>query len=99
MVTKKEQTVLPVSDRPAEVWIKLLFFITAIAVAMVGYIGDRLIKGQDRTTEAVSKINGSLSTFDHRISENAKDIEETNVKVDGNTQEINKLKGAIGNGK
>lgn len=84
---------LQVMDRPAEIWIKLLFAVTTIAVVLIGYMGNRLIEGQDRTTEAVSKINGSLQTFKSRISRNEKEIEEIKVKVDGNTQEIYKLKG------
>ena len=77
---------LQVSDRPAEIWIKLLFFITAIAVALTAYMGDRVIQSVDRTTEEVSKINVSISSFDDRISRNERDIRELekfneNIKI------------------
>jgi len=80
---RKVSKVSQVQDKPAEVWIKLLFTITAIAVALVAYMGDRfinnqdkLIQGQNRTTEEVGKINGNLQTYESRISRNEKDIDE-----------------------
>ena len=70
---------LSVSDRPAEVWIKLLVFVTTIALGLVSYIGHRLIEGQDRTTEAVGKINGNVQTVKSRVSRNERDIQELKV--------------------
>jgi len=72
----KESIAIPVSDRPAETWIKLLVAVAMIAVGLTGYIGDRLIDGQDRTTKEVSKINGFLQTHESRITRNERDIKE-----------------------
>ena len=67
---------IEVSDRPTEIWIKLLSFITTIAVGLVGVIGSMIITGQTKMTEEVSKINGNLQAYDSRISRNERDIYE-----------------------
>ena len=79
----KDSHAIPVSDRPAEIWIKLLVFVTSVAVALITYMGNRgivgqdmLIEGQNRKTEAVGKINGNLQTINSRVSRNEKDIQE-----------------------
>lgn len=89
-----EQKAMPVSDRPAELWIKLLFFITAIAVALTAYIGNRVIDGQDRMTEEVSKMNGSLRVYGSRLSGLELRVKDINDTVIGNTDRIYKLEGA-----
>ena len=72
----KRNEVSQVQDKPAEIWIKLLFFITAIAVGLVAYVGDRVIAGQDRMNAELSKMSSFLQTHESRISRNEKDIRE-----------------------
>jgi len=74
-----------VRDRPTEIWIKLLFAITAIAVTLVGYMGDRIITGQDKQLKEMSEINGNLRSYETRITRNEKDIQQLyhNVKRNG----------------
>ena len=96
----KRNEVSQVQDKPTEVWIKLLFFITAIAVGLIAYMGNRfivnqdeLIKGQNRTTEEVGKINGNLQTYGSRITRNEIDIQELHSISDTNSERIYKLEG------
>ena len=97
---RKADQVSQVQDKPTEVWIKLLFFITAIAVALIAYMGDRfivnqdkLIEGQNRTTEEVGKINGNLQTYGSRISRTESDVKEIRSVVSDHSQRIYKLEG------
>ena len=97
---RKVDQVSQVQDKPTEVWIKLLFFITAIAVALIAYMGDRfivnqdkLIEGQNRTTEEVGKINGNLQTYGSRISRTESDVKEIRSTVSDNSKRIYKLEG------
>ena len=97
---RKVDQVSQVQDKPTEVWIKLLFAITAIAVALIAYMGDRfitnqdeLIKGQNRTTEEVGKINGNLQTYGSRISRTESDVKEIRSVVSDHSQRIYKLEG------
>ena len=90
-----------VRDRPTEVWIKMLFAVTAIAVALVAYMGDRfivnqdkLIDGQNRTTEEVGKINGNLQAYESRISRNEQDVKEVRDVTTNHEGRIIKLEGA-----
>ena len=89
-----------VRDRPTEIWIKLLFAITAIAVGLIAYMGDRfivnqdkLIEGQNRTTEEVGKINGNLQTYGSRISRTESDVKEIRSVVFDHSERIIKLEG------
>jgi len=97
---RKAKEISQVQDKPTEVWIKLLFAMTSFAVILLGYMGDRfivnqdkLIQGQNRTTEEVGKINGNLQTYGSRISRNEEDIKETHIILDGHSQRIYKLEG------
>lgn len=65
-----------VIDRPAITAARLLVAITAVAVAMVAYMGDRVIVGQDKQLEEMSKINGNLKAYEARISRNEQDIQD-----------------------
>lgn len=92
--------VIEVKDRPTEIWIKLLFAITAIAVGLIAYMGDRfivnqdkLIEGQNRTTEEVGKINGNLQTYGSRISRTESDVKEIRSVVSDHSERIYKLEG------
>ena len=67
---------IEVSDRPTEIWIKLLSFITTIAVALVGVIGTMIISGQTKMTDEISKMNSNLKAYEVRISRNESDIRE-----------------------
>ena len=80
---RKVKEISQVQDKPTEVWIKLLFGITSFAVLLLGYMGDRfignqdkLIEGQNRTTEEVGKINGSLRVYETRVSRIEQDVDE-----------------------
>ncbi len=77
-----------VQDKPTEVWIKLLFGITSFAVLLLGYMGDRfignqdkLIEGQNRTTDEVGKINGNLQAYKSRITRNERDISSNSDRI------------------
>jgi len=89
----KRDEVSQVQDKPAEVWIKLLFFITAIAVALIAYMGDRFIVNQDKLIEETSKINGNLQVYGSRISRIEVDVKEVRGVVSNNSQRIYKLEG------
>jgi len=73
---KERRAINEVRDVPAEVWIKVLSFITLTAVGLVGYIGDRVIDGQDSMNNELKSMNGFLQTHETRISRNEKDISE-----------------------
>ena len=82
-----------VRDRPTEIWIKLLFGITAIAVALIAYMGDRFIVNQDKLIEETSKINGNLQVYGSRISRIEVDVKEVRGVVSNNSERIYKLEG------
>ncbi len=89
-----------VQDKPAEVWIKLLSFITGIAVLLVAYMGDRVIKGQDKMaagqvemTKEISKLNSYFKVIDGRVSRNETDIKEVRSLSTNNLKRIYKLEG------
>ena len=95
---RKADEVSQVQDKPTEVWIKLLFAMTSFAVILLGYMGDRfinnqdeLIKGQNRTTEEVGKINGNLQTYGSRISRTESDVKEIRSTVSDHSKRIYKL--------
>ena len=104
---RKADQVSQVQDKPTEVWIKSLFFITAIAVGMIAYMGDRFIKGQDKIaagqiemTKEISKLNSYFKVIDSRVSRNINDIigikgdiKGVNVKVNENSKWIYELRG------
>lgn len=92
-MTNEAKEVSEVRDRPAEVWIKLLFTVTLILVGLIGYMGDRVIVGQDKQLEEMSKINANIESYGTRISRNETDIQEINVRVLGNSERIYKLEG------
>ena len=82
------QEVSEVRDRPTEIWIKLLVAVTVVLVGLIGYMGDRVIVGQDKQLEEMGKINGNLKAYETRISRNEKDIQELesfyyNIKQNG----------------
>ncbi|MCK4822900.1 hypothetical protein KA005_44470 [bacterium] len=82
------QEISEVRDRPTEIWIKLLVAVTVILVGLIGYMGDRVIVGQDKQLEEMGKINGNLKAYETRISRNEKDIQELesfyyNIKQNG----------------
>ena len=77
--SEERRSLTEVRDRPAEIWIKMLVGVTMVLVAMIGYMGDRVITGQDRQIEEMSKINASLEVYEARISRNEQDIKELEV--------------------
>ena len=85
---RKADQISQVQDKPTEVWIKLLFGITSFAVLLLGYMGDRfignqdkLIDGQNRTTDEVGKINGNLQAYKSRITRNERDISSNSDRI------------------
>ena len=89
----KQDEVSQVQDKPAEVWIKLLFAITTFAVLLLGYMGDRFIVNQDKLIEETSKINGNLKVYGSRISRIEVDVKEVRGAVSSNSERIFKLEG------
>ena len=73
---EERRAINEVRDRPTETYIKLLFWITAIAVALLAYMGDRFITNQDKQIDEMSDINANLKAYETRISRNEKDIQE-----------------------
>ena len=94
MSEEERRALTEVRDRPAELWIKVLSLVAVITLPLIGVIGKSLIDGQNRMTEEISKMNAFLQTHESRISRNEDDIKEINVKVNGNSERIYKLKGA-----
>lgn len=92
--SEERRALTEVRDRPTEIWIKLLVVVTLTLVALIAYMGDRVIIGQDRQLQEMSKINGNLKSYGTRISRNESDINEMNVKVLGNSERISTLEGA-----
>jgi Na+-translocating ferredoxin:NAD+ oxidoreductase RnfG subunit len=96
----KKNEISEVRDRTADLWIKLLFFITTIAVGLVAYVGDRVIKGQDKMAEGqvemikeVVKLRFHFKSIDGRVSRVENSDKEQNVRINDNFKEINILKG------
>ena len=90
-----------VQDKPAEIWIKLLFTITAIAVALVAYMGNRVIKGQDimaagqvEMTKEISKLNSYFRVIDGRVSRAETDIKEVRALSTNNSKRLYILEGS-----
>ena len=76
-----KEEVSEVRDRSADLWIKMLFFITAIAVGLVAYMGDRFIGGQDKMNTELKSMNGFLQTHESRISRNEDDISANSDRI------------------
>jgi len=75
----EEEKPLSVADKPAEIWIKMLVFVTTIALALVAYMGNRIIEGQDELIQSVGTLNGNMQTMDSRVSRNEEDIRALQV--------------------
>ena len=93
-MTEERRTLTEVRDRPTEIWIKVLSLVAIVTLPLIGVIGNSLIQGQERMNEELSEMNAYLQTHESRISRNEVDIKEINVKVNGNSERIYKLKGA-----
>lgn len=98
-MAKERRSINEVIDRPAITAARLLVGITTIAVCLVAYMGDRVIKNQDTQLREISNINGSLKVYEVSINRNTKDIseldkkftlkdKETNLKVNGINQRL-----------
>lgn len=82
-----------VRDIPAEVWIKVLSGLAVVTLSLMALIGSMVIDKLDWIGETLFEVVGSVQKHNSEISRNTKDITEINIKVEGNTQEIYKLKG------
>jgi peptidoglycan hydrolase CwlO-like protein len=90
-----------VRDRPAELWIKFLGFVAIVTVPLISVIGYMVIdelkeqnQNQKEMSRELSNINGHIKTFVSEIAALKNDVENISIRVDGNTREIYKLKGA-----
>lgn len=92
-MNKERGSISEVRDRPAEIWIKVLSLVAIITLPLIGVIGSSLIRGQEKMTDEISKMNAYLRTHEIRISRNEKDIEEVRTLSSGNSDRIYKLEG------
>lgn len=90
-----------VNDRLVEISVGVI----VILVAIIGYlVVDKLEtmtlvmieqnENQKETSREVSKINGFIQTFTSELSTLKENVRVITIKVDGNVEEIYKLKGA-----
>ncbi len=77
----------------SETWIKLFVAVAIILIGLIGYIGDRVIVGQDKQLKEMSDMNGNQQAFREKISRNKDDIRDVNVKVSGIDERVYKLEG------
>lgn len=82
-----------VTDRPAELWIKLLVGVTVILVALIGYMGDMVIVGQYKQLKEMSEMNGSIKVYGSRISRVEYDVKEVRLISTANLARLNKMEG------
>ena len=97
---EERRSVSEVTDKVADRWIKIIGLVALFTFPLIGTIGKLILNNMDEisarqvlTIDQLGKINGFLGTHESKISRNTQDIQDINVKVDGNTAEINKLKG------
>lgn len=77
---------LPVSDLPAERYIKVIAWIAVITLGIISYFGDRFINrqdsivdGQNRMIEAIGSINGNVQALRGEVLRNTSDIKELKI--------------------
>lgn len=80
-----------VSDRPVELWIKIVGLVALFTFPLIGTIGGWLIRGQDKTNIELSKLNGYLATHESRISRNEVDISSNSMEIGTNSARIYSL--------
>lgn len=93
-MTEERRSVSEVRDIPAEVWIKVLSGLAAITLVLTSFIGVRAIDKLDQIGDTLADVVGFVQIHSLEISSLKKGLEETNVKVEGNTRNINEIKGA-----
>ena len=70
----KEQKPLSVSDRPAEVWIKVLSLVALITLPLIGVIGTMVINNLERINNTITAYSTRLENHEGRISRSESDV-------------------------
>lgn len=101
MAVKEERRAITiVSDKPAELWIKVLSLVAMITIPLVAVIGGLLITGQKETnaelkniTEKLNAYNAELKTHASRITRAESDVKEVRGVSKENSDRIYILEG------
>lgn len=81
---------MKVTDRPTEVGVTINNILTFLVLSVMGWVGYNI----NTMRVDIATMSGYLQTHESRISRTESDVKEIHIKVDGNTREIYKLKGA-----
>lgn len=99
-MVKRNEVEIPVRDRSADRWIRIIALVALFTFPLVGMIGtlilgnmDKMAVRQSMTIDALNAIRVNIGSYGSRISRAEKDITEINVMVDKHSQRIYKLEG------
>jgi len=91
-----------VSDRPVELWIKVVGLVALFTFPLIGTIGTIFISGQNDTNKALSKMSEMMSQYNTELqivktitSRNSEDIKINKSSIGLNSSQIYNLKGLI----
>lgn len=91
---------MPVKDKSADRWMRVIALIALFTFPLVGMIGKLILGNMDlmavrqtMTIDALNAIRVNIGSYGSRISRAEKDITEINVTVDNHSQRIYKLEG------
>jgi len=67
-MTADTRRAVPVSDRPAELWIKVLALSAAVIIPLFSGIGVLFIMNQEKTYTAINKTNDALDSINDKLN-------------------------------